>query len=117
MQINYSSVFDRVNHQRILYKLCSVGIGGSVLSILTQFLSNRSQQFVVNGCQNWLTLYQECRLAVFLAVIGPPVHIGPFFNSGGQSDRLSDDSTLLSIVPSVGFRVSSRVPEPRPLQG
>ena len=35
------SAFDRVNHQGILYKLCSVGIGGSVLSILTQFLSNR----------------------------------------------------------------------------
>ena len=38
-----------VNHQRILYKLCSVGIGGSVLSILTQFLSNRSQHVVVDG--------------------------------------------------------------------
>ena len=27
-----------VNHQCIFYKLCSVGIGGSVLSILTEFL-------------------------------------------------------------------------------
>ena len=43
MQINFSAVFDRVNHQGILYNICSVGIGGSVLSILTQFLSNRSQ--------------------------------------------------------------------------
>ena len=30
------------------YKLCSVGIGGSLLSILTHFLSNRSQQVMVN---------------------------------------------------------------------
>ena len=29
------------NHQGILYKLCFVGIGGSVLSKLTQFPSNR----------------------------------------------------------------------------
>ena len=38
LQIDYSAAFDRVNHHGILYKLCSVGIGGSVLSILTQFL-------------------------------------------------------------------------------
>ena len=41
VQIDFSAAFDRVNHLGILYKLCSVGIGGSVLSILTQFLSNR----------------------------------------------------------------------------
>ena len=28
-------ILDMVNHQGILYKLCSVGVGGSVLSILT----------------------------------------------------------------------------------
>ena len=39
VQIDVSAAFDRVNHQGILYKLCSVGIGGSVLSILTQFHS------------------------------------------------------------------------------
>ena len=37
MQIDFSAAFDRVNHLGILYKLCSVGIGGSVLSILTHF--------------------------------------------------------------------------------
>ena len=41
VQIDFSAAFDRVNHWAILYKLCFVGIGGSVLSILTQFLSNR----------------------------------------------------------------------------
>ena len=54
MQIDFSADFDRVNHLGILYKLCSVGIGGSVLSILTQFLSNRSQQVMVDGCQSKL---------------------------------------------------------------
>ena len=38
VQIGSSAAFDRVNHQGILNKLCSVGIRGSVLSILTQFL-------------------------------------------------------------------------------
>ena len=52
VQIDFSATFDGVNHQGILYKLCSVGIGGSVLSILTQFLSNRSQHVIVDGCRS-----------------------------------------------------------------
>ena len=44
VQIDFSADFYRVNHPGILNKLCSVDIGGSVLSILTEFLSNRSQQ-------------------------------------------------------------------------
>ena len=43
VQIDFSAAFDRVNHQGILYRLSSVGIGGPVLSVLTLFLSNRSQ--------------------------------------------------------------------------
>ena len=50
MQIDLNAAFDRVNHLGILYKLCSVGIGGSVLSILTEFLSNRSQHVMVDSC-------------------------------------------------------------------
>ena len=48
------STRDRVNHLGILYKLCTVGIGGSVLSIFAQFLSNRSQHVMVDGCQSKL---------------------------------------------------------------
>ena len=54
VQIDFSAAFDRVNHQGILFKLCSVGVGGTVLSVLTQFLSNRSQYVVVDGCRSKL---------------------------------------------------------------
>ena len=54
VQIDFSAAFDRVNHQGILFKLSSVGVGGSVLSVLTQFLSNRSQYVVVDGCRSKL---------------------------------------------------------------
>ena len=50
VQIDFSAAFDRVNHLDILYKLCSVG----VLSILIQFLSNRSQQVMVDACRSKL---------------------------------------------------------------
>ena len=52
VQIDFSAAFDRVNHQGILYRLYSVGIGGSVLSILTQFLSNPSQHVMVDCCRS-----------------------------------------------------------------
>ena len=52
VQIDFSAAFSaaafRVIHQGILFKLCSVCIGGSVLSIFTQFLSNRSQHVIVD---------------------------------------------------------------------
>ena len=54
MQSDFSAAFDMVNYQGILYKLCSVGIGGSVVSILTQFLSNRPQHVMVDGCRSKL---------------------------------------------------------------
>ena len=54
VQIDFSAAFDSVNQLGILYKLCSVGIGGSVLCILAQFPSNRSQQVMVDGCRSKL---------------------------------------------------------------
>ena len=43
MQIDISVAFNIVNRQGILYRLFCMGIGGSVLSIQTQILPNRSQ--------------------------------------------------------------------------
>ena len=54
VRIDFSAAFDRVNHQGILCKLNSVGIGGSVLSVLTQFLSNKSQYVLVDECRSKL---------------------------------------------------------------
>ena len=81
--IDFSAVFDRVNHLGILYKIYSVGIGGSVLSILTQFLSNRSQQVMVDGCRSKLLnvvsgVPQGSGLGPLLFL--PPVHFGAFFH-------------------------------------
>ena len=52
IQVDFSAAFDWVNQQEILFKLCSVGVGGSVLSVLTQLLSNGSQYVVVDGCRS-----------------------------------------------------------------
>ena len=68
VQIDFSAAFDKVNHQGILYKLFFVDIGGCVLSILTQFLSDRSQHVMVDGSKSKLVnVVLECRRAVFQA--------------------------------------------------
>ena len=72
VQIDFSAGFDRVNHQGFLYKHCSEGIGGFVLSTLTQFLSNQSQHVMVDGFRSKLvTLCQKCRRTLFWPVIAP----------------------------------------------
>ena len=49
VQIDFSAAFDRVNHKGLLFKLKSVGIGGSVFSVIHQFLTDRKQCVSVDG--------------------------------------------------------------------
>ena len=84
VQIDFSATFDRVNHQGILYRLCSVGIGGSELSILTEFLSNRSKHVMVDDCRSRLVhvVSGVPQGSVFGPIIVPPVHFEAFLRSG-----------------------------------
>ena len=41
VQLEFSAAFDRVSHSGLLIKLKSIGVGGSVLSISREFISNR----------------------------------------------------------------------------
>ena len=49
VQIDFSTAFDKVNQQGIIYQLCSVGIRDYVMSILTLFISNLSQNAIMDG--------------------------------------------------------------------
>ena len=83
IQIDFSAAFARVNHQGILYKLCPVGIGCSVLSMLTQFLSNKSQHVMVDYCRSKLFNYRRVGSGAgqwFGPVIVPSVHLEPCFH-------------------------------------
>ena len=108
VHIDFSAAFDRVNHQGILYKLCSVGIGGSVLSVLTQFLSNRPQYVLVDGCRSKLVdvvsgVPQGSVLVPLLVLL----YTSELFSI--PENRLigyADDSTLVAVVPSPDARVA-----------
>ena len=106
VQIHFSPAFDRVNHQGILYRLSSVGIGGSVSSVLTQFLSNRSQFVLVDGCLS--------KLVNVVSGVPQGSVLGPLLFLLFTSELFSilenkligyaDDSTLMPVVPSTGAR-------------
>ena len=94
--------------QYILFKLCSVGVGGSVLSVLTQFLSNRSQYVVVDGCRS--KLVNVVSGVPQGSVLGPQLFIlytaELFSIMENKLYGYADDSTLVAVVPSPGERVA-----------
>ena len=50
ISLDFSSAFDRVNHNALLSKIRSIGVGGCFLQILSQFLTNRKQRVSLDGC-------------------------------------------------------------------
>ena len=108
LQIDFSAAFDRVYHQTILYKLCSVCTGGSVWSILTKFRSNRLQQVMADG--------RGSKLVNFVSGVPQDSVLGPLLFLLYTSKLFSilenkligyaDHSTLMAVVPSPGARVT-----------
>ena len=85
-----------------------MGIGGSVLSILTQFLSNRSLQVMVDGCRSKLVnvvsgVPQGSVLGPFLFLLDTSEL---FFILENMLIGYADESTLMAVVPSPGVRVA-----------
>ena len=92
-----------------------MGIGGSVLSILTQFLSNRSQHVMVDGYQSKLVnVVSGVQQGSVLGQLLFFLYTSELF-SILENNLLgyADDSTLMAVVPSTGVKsCSSRVPDP-----
>ena len=65
VQLNFSAASDRVSHSGLLFKLKSIGVDGSVLSICREFLSNRRQRVVVDGANSlWIPMFLACHTEV-----------------------------------------------------
>ena len=99
VQQDFSAAFDREHHSDLLFKLKSLVVGGSVLSICRELLSNRRQRVVVDGTtSDWIPIVSGVPQG---SVLGPRLS---FFISemfGLVENRLyayADNSTLLAVV-------------------
>ena len=85
-----------------------MGIVGSVLSILTQFLSNRLQHVMVDGC--WSKLVDVVSGVPQGSVFGQLLFLlytsELFSIVENKQIGYADDSTLMAVVPSSGVRVT-----------
>ena len=50
--LDFANAFDKVPHKRLLHKLCHYGVRGKTLQWITSFLSSRTQQVLVEGCES-----------------------------------------------------------------
>jgi len=48
--LDFQKAFDKVPHIRLLMKLAAYGITGNILKWIVNWLSNRKQRVVLNGC-------------------------------------------------------------------
>ena len=78
-----------------------------MLSVLTQFLSNRSQYVVVNGCRKKLVTWcQGCFREAFWAHCCFLYTAELFSVVENKLYGYADDSTLVAVVQSPGERVA-----------
>ena len=107
VSLDFSSAFDRVNHKALLYKLRLLGVGGSVLGILSDFLAERKQRVSVDGC---FSEFSPVLSGVPQgSVLGPLLFI--IFTADMWSDiesiivSYADDTTLCVIIDSADDRI------------
>ena len=54
MYLDMSKAFDKVWHERLIFKLKQNGIEGNLLNLFQNYLANRKQRVVLNGMEsNW----------------------------------------------------------------
>ena len=63
-QLNFSEAFDRVSHCGLLFKLKSIVVGSSVLSICRVFLNRRQRVVDDGGTNEWSQSFQACHREV-----------------------------------------------------
>ena len=104
--LDFSAAFNHVNQEALIFKLRQLGIGGSFLNILIEFLSNRKQRVVVDGHYGeWSNVISGVPQG---SVLGPLLFIlythDMWFGLENLLVAYADDATLIAVVPSSAER-------------
>ena len=98
--LDMSKVFDKVWHEGLIFKLKSVGVSDSLLSLTESFLSNRFQRVLLNGqTSEWLSVKAGVPQGSILGTLFFLIYINVLSDDIVSKVKLfADDTSLFSVV-------------------
>ena len=98
--LDMSKAFDKVWHDGLIYKLKTFGITSRLLSLLKDFLSNRSQRVTLNGqYSNWRDVKAGVPQGSILGPLLFSIYINDLSDNFKSTVKLfADDVSLFSMV-------------------
>ena len=97
--LDLSKAFDKVWHDGLIYKLKSLGISGSLLKLIQNYLDNRFQRVLLNGqTSEWKSVKACVPLGSILGRQFFLVYINICSNLSTNVKLFADDTSLFSIV-------------------
>ena len=101
--LDISKAFDKVWHDDLLFKLESIGVEGSLLSLSRSYLRERKERVILNGLHsNWMGLEAGVPQGSVLGPLLFLVYINDLTDGISSNMKLfADDSSLFSRVTDV----------------
>ena len=98
--LDISKAFDKVWHERLLYKLKSMGISGELYNLLENYLSDRFQRVLLNGqASSWRPVLAGVPQGSILGPLLFLIYINDLPNELKSNAKLfADDTSLFTIV-------------------
>ena len=98
--LDISKAFDKVWHERLLYKLKSIGISGELFKLLENYLTGRFQRVVLNGqTSSWRPILAGVPQGSILGPLLFLVYINDLPNGLIYNAKVfADDTSLFTIV-------------------
>ena len=98
-----SKAFDRVWHQGLIHKLNSYGVQGRLLTLLKNYLSNRSQRVVLNGqTSDWAEIKAGVPQGSVLGPLLFLIYINDLPENLQSNPKLfADDTSIFSFVKNI----------------
>ena len=106
--LDISKAFDKVWHKGLIFKLKQNGISDKILNIITDFLSFRKQQVVLNGqASPWVSIEAGVPQGSILGPLLFLIYINDLSDDLSTTAKLfADDTSLFSIVQNVSTSAS-----------